>query len=68
MMNDVYHEILNIRGLRTEFHLPEGTVPAVNDVNFNIHSGETVCLVGESGCGKKRDRHVGDAPHTPAAR
>ena len=51
-MNDVSNEILSIKGLRTEFRLPEGTVPAVNDVNFDIHKGETVCLVGESGCGK----------------
>ena len=49
---DVSREVLTISGLRTEFHLPEGTVPAVDNVNFTIRGGETVCLVGESGCGK----------------
>ena len=44
--------IVSVENLRTEFRIPEGIVPAVNDVNFHIHSKETVCLVGESGCGK----------------
>ncbi len=45
-------EILRIEDLRTNFHIPEGVIPAVDKVNFSIRSGETVCLVGESGCGK----------------
>ncbi|MBI5580084.1 MAG: ABC transporter ATP-binding protein [Deltaproteobacteria bacterium] len=45
-------EILRINELTTEFRIPEGVVPAVNRVSFNLHTGETVCLVGESGCGK----------------
>lgn len=45
-------KIVTVKNLRTEFHIPEGIVPAVNDVNFHIRSGETVCIVGESGCGK----------------
>lgn len=44
--------VVSVENLRTEFRIPEGIVPAVNDVNFHIHSKETVCLVGESGCGK----------------
>ena len=45
-------EIIRVTELTTEFRIPEGVVPAVNCVDFNLHSGETVCLVGESGCGK----------------
>ena len=45
-------EVIKVTHLRTEFHLPEGFVRAVNNINFTIHSGETLGLVGESGCGK----------------
>jgi len=45
-------DVLQVRGLRTSFHSEEGTVQAVNDVSFSIQEGETVCIVGESGCGK----------------
>lgn len=44
--------ILNIRNLSTFFHTEAGVVKAVNDVSFEIREGETVCIVGESGCGK----------------
>lgn len=52
MTNHKSTEVLHIKDLRTEFHLPDGIVPAVEGVSFKIHSQETVCLVGESGCGK----------------
>lgn len=39
-------------GLHTIFESEAGTVKAVNDVSFHIQKGETVCIVGESGCGK----------------
>jgi oligopeptide/dipeptide ABC transporter ATP-binding protein len=51
-MTKIGKEILWVRNLMTEFHLPEGTVPAVNDVSFHIRQGETLGVVGESGCGK----------------
>jgi oligopeptide transport system ATP-binding protein len=38
--------------LRTRFHIPEGTVHAVNGVSFHLDQGETLAVVGESGCGK----------------
>jgi len=44
--------ILEVKDLRTRFHIAEGTVYAVNGVSFHLDHGETIALVGESGCGK----------------
>jgi oligopeptide/dipeptide ABC transporter, ATP-binding protein, C-terminal domain len=44
--------LLEVRGLKTHFHVMDGTVPAVDGVDFSIKRGETLGLVGESGCGK----------------
>lgn len=44
--------LLEVRGLKTYFHVMDGTVPAVDGVDFKIKRGETLGLVGESGCGK----------------
>jgi len=44
--------ILEINNLRTRFHIAEGTVYAVNGVSFALNAGETIAVVGESGCGK----------------
>jgi oligopeptide/dipeptide ABC transporter ATP-binding protein len=44
--------LLQIRDLRTYFHVSAGTVKAVDGVSFDIEAGETAALVGESGCGK----------------
>jgi peptide/nickel transport system ATP-binding protein len=44
--------LLNIKGLRTYFDTDEGTVQAVDGIDLAIGRGETVCVVGESGCGK----------------
>jgi len=45
-------EVIEVTGLVTEFHIPEGVVRAVNGISFRIQRGETLGLVGESGCGK----------------
>jgi len=44
--------LLEIRHLRTEFATIEGRGLAVDDVSFYVKRGETVAVVGESGCGK----------------
>ncbi len=44
--------LLEIRGLKTHFATDDGVVQAVDGVDLSIGRGETVCVVGESGCGK----------------
>jgi oligopeptide/dipeptide ABC transporter ATP-binding protein len=49
---DVQPEVLRIDGLGVAFSAPRGTVRAVRDVSMTLRPGETVAIVGESGCGK----------------
>ncbi len=44
--------VLSVRGLTTVLHLPGGPVEVVKAVDFDVGAGETIALVGESGCGK----------------
>ena len=44
--------ILEIKHLKTYFFTTSGVVQAVDDVSFSLRKGESLCLVGESGCGK----------------
>src|SRR5690242_1287873 len=44
--------LLEIDDLRTYFYTRDGVVRAVDGVSFSVESGETLAVVGESGCGK----------------
>ncbi len=44
--------LLEVRDLKTHFFVRRGIVKAVDDVSFTVDSGETLGIVGESGCGK----------------
>ncbi|MEK7697805.1 MAG: ABC transporter ATP-binding protein, partial [Pseudomonadota bacterium] len=53
MKKTVVHEtLLKVENLKTWFDTPEGTVRAVDGIDFDINPGETLALLGESGCGK----------------
>ena len=51
-MQEQKKEILRVEHLKKYFTTPKGTLHAVDDVNFSIRTGETLGVVGESGCGK----------------
>ena len=50
--HDPSRRLLSIENLEVRFNTPEGIVYAVNDISYNIHEGEVIAVVGESGCGK----------------
>ena len=49
--------LIDVRNLRTYFHLAEGVVRAVDGVDLVIRRGQTLGVVGESGCGKSMTAH-----------
>ena len=44
--------VLEVKNLQTVFFTNSGLFRAVDDVSFTVHRGETLAIVGESGCGK----------------
>jgi oligopeptide transport system ATP-binding protein len=44
--------LLEVKGLRTQFFTEDGVVNAVNGISFYLEEGQTLGIVGESGCGK----------------
>lgn len=44
--------LLEVKNLVTSFRTADGSLQAVRDVSFHVNKGETLCIVGESGCGK----------------
>ena len=47
--------LLSVNHLGVDFEVQGGVAPVIDDVSFELNAGETLTLVGESGCGKKHD-------------
>ena len=50
--NDVGDTLLAVKSLKVAFKTRDGLLEAVKGVSFDLHRGQTLCIVGESGCGK----------------
>jgi len=46
------NELLNVEKLKTNFYTYEGVVKALDEISFSLNSGDTLGIVGETGCGK----------------
>ncbi|MBX9974703.1 ABC transporter ATP-binding protein [Cytobacillus firmus] len=44
--------LLEVKDLKTHFFTEDGVIPSVNGISFTVKKGETIGIVGESGCGK----------------
>ena len=45
-------DLLKVENLKMYYHTSKGQVKAINDISFDMKKGETLGIVGESGCGK----------------
>ncbi len=52
MRSSSMEHVLEVKNLHKDFHTKKGLLKAVNDISFYIAKGETLGIVGESGCGK----------------
>jgi peptide/nickel transport system permease protein len=52
ILPDSEQVLLSVQHLSVEFHSPDGPLPILSDVNLTVRRGETVAILGESGCGK----------------
>ncbi len=65
-MNENENTLLEVKDLKIHFFTDEGVVKAVDGIDINITRGKTLCLVGESGCGKSvASRAFLKIVHTP---
>ncbi|NJL56006.1 ATP-binding cassette domain-containing protein [bacterium] len=51
-MSKTDHVVLSVRDLTMSYLAERGRVRAVNNISFDLHEGETLAVIGESGCGK----------------
>ena len=56
-MNTDNETLLEVKDVKTHFFTDEGVVKAVDGVNLSLKRGQTLCVVGESGCGKSVTAH-----------
>ena len=58
--------IITVKNLKTYFYTNQRCNKAINGVSFQIKKGKTLCVVGESGCGKERNSIIDYAAITKA--
>ena len=64
-MDEKNRELLRVEHLKKYFETPSGTLNAVDDISFVLNRGETLGVVGESGCGKSTMGRTILRLHTP---